>query len=54
MIIKIDQCIRAVIFFSRYFTQKTPKYLNTSKTYNKAHSLGKKCPDKIADKKNNQ
>ena len=21
------------------------------KTHNKAHSLGKKCPDKIADKK---
>ena len=23
------------------------------KTHNKAHSLGKKCLDKIADKKNN-
>ena len=33
---------------------KTPKYLNTPKTHNKAHSLGKKCPDRIADKKNNQ
>ena len=33
---------------------KTLKYLNTPKTHNKAHSLGKKCPDKIADKKNNQ
>ena len=30
---------------------KTPKYLNTPKTHNKAHSLGKKCPNKIADKK---
>ena len=33
---------------------KTPKYLNTPKSHNKAHSLGKKCPNKIADKKNNQ
>ena len=33
---------------------KTRKYLNTPKKHNKAHSLGKKCPDKIADKKNNQ
>ena len=33
---------------------KTSKYLNTPKTHNKAHSLGKMCPDKIADKKNNQ
>ena len=32
---------------------KTHKYLNTPKTHNKAHSLGKKYPDKIADKKNN-
>ena len=31
---------------------KTPKYLNTPKMHNKAHSLGKKCPDKIAEKKN--
>ena len=23
------------------------------KTHNKAHSLGKKCPNKTADKKNN-
>ena len=30
---------------------KTPKYLNTPKMHNKAHSLGKKCPDKITDKK---
>ena len=33
---------------------KTPKYLNTPKKHNKAHSLGKKCVHKIADKKNNQ
>ena len=32
---------------------KTPKYLNMPKTHNKADSLGKKCPNKIADKKNN-
>ena len=30
---------------------KTRKYLNTPKTHNKAQSLGKKCPDKISDKK---
>ena len=33
---------------------KTHKYLNTPKTHNKAHSLGKKYPDNPADKKNNQ
>ena len=33
---------------------KTPKHLNTPKKHNKAHSLGKECPDEIADKKNNQ
>ena len=33
---------------------KTLKYLNTPKTHNKTHSLGKKCPDKIFDKKNSQ
>ena len=33
---------------------KTPKYLNTPKKHNKAHKLGDICPDKIADKKNNQ
>ena len=31
---------------------KTQKYLNTPKTHNKAHSLGKKCRDNPADKKN--
>ena len=43
-------------FFYQYILHKskTPKYLNMPKTHNKAHSLGKKCPDKIADKKNNQ
>ena len=44
------------VFFYQYILHKskTPKYLNMPKTHNKAHSLGKKCPDKIADKKNNQ
>ena len=42
-----------VLFFYRdiLHKNKTPKYLNTPKKHNKAHSLGKKCPDKIADKK---
>ena len=30
---------------------KTPKYLNTPKTHNKVHSLGKKCLHNPADKK---
>ena len=48
--------IRAVLFFYQdvLHKNKTPKYLNTPKTHNQAHSLGKKCPDKIDDKKNNQ
>ena len=33
------------------YKNKTPKYLNTPKTHNKAHSLGKKYLNKIADKK---
>ena len=33
---------------------KTHRYLNTPITHNKAHSLGKECPSKTADKKNNQ
>ena len=33
---------------------KTHKYLNTPKKHNKTHKLGDICPDKIADKKNNQ
>ena len=43
-------------FFYQYILHKnkTPKYLNTPKKRNKAHSLGKKCLDKIADKKKNQ
>ena len=45
--------IRTVLFCYQdiLHKNKTPKYLNTPKTHNKAHSLGKKCPDKIADKK---
>ena len=48
--------IRTVLFFYEdiLHKNKTPKYLNTLKTHNKEHSLGKKCPDKIADKKDNQ
>ena len=45
-------------FFSSYqdilHKYKTHKYLNTPETHNKAHSLGKKCPDNPAGKKNNQ
>ena len=33
---------------------KTQKYLNTPKKNNKAHKLDDICPDKIADKKDNQ
>ena len=45
--------IRTVLFFYQdiLHKNKTPKYLNTPKTHNQAHSLGKKCLDKIADKK---
>ena len=45
--------IRTVLFFYQVILHKNkiPKYLNTPKKHNKAHSLGKKCPDKIADKK---
>ena len=48
--------IRTVFFSYQDFLHKnkTPKYLNALKTHNKAHSLGKKCPDNPADKKNNQ
>ena len=47
--------IGTVVFFYQdiLHKNKTPKYLNTPKKHNKAHSLGKKCLDKIADKKNN-
>ena len=65
MIIKINdnknsssivvEIIRTVIFFYQdiLHKNKTPKYLNTPKKHNKAHKLGDICPDKIADKKNN-
>ena len=45
--------IRTVLFFYQdiLHKNKTPKYLNTPKMHNQAHSLGKKCLDKIADKK---
>ena len=47
------EVIRTVLFFYQdiLHKNKTPKYLNTPKTHNKADSLGKKCPNKIADKK---
>ena len=52
----VVEVTRAVLFFYQdiLHKNKTPKCLNTPKMHNKAHSLGKKCPDKIADKKNNQ
>ena len=45
----VDEGIRTVLFFYQdiLYKNKTPKYLNTPKTHNKAHSLGKKYPDKI-------
>ena len=48
--------METVLFFYQDILHKTkrPKYLNTPKTRNKAHCLGKKCPNKIADKKYNQ
>ena len=52
----VDEGIRTVLFFYQdiLYKNKTPKYLNMPKTHNKAHSLCKKCLNKIADKKNNQ
>ena len=49
----VVQVIRKVCFFYQYILHKnkTHKYLNTTKKYNKAHRLGVLCPDKIADKK---
>ena len=49
----ILEVVRTVIFFYQdiLHKDKTPKYVNTPKKHNKAHSLGRKCPDKIADKK---
>ena len=51
----VIEVIETVPFFKKkkIFTQKE-KYLNTPKNHNKAHGLGKKCLDKIANKKNNQ
>ena len=45
--------IATVLFFYQNILHKnkTAKYLNTRKRHNKAHSLGKKCLHKIADKK---
>ena len=63
MIIKINdnkissivvEVIRTVFSYQDILHKnKTLKYLNTPKTHNKAHKLGDLCPDKIADKKNN-
>ena len=52
----VAEVIRTVRFFYQDILDKnkTPKYLNTPKEHNKAHKLGDICPDKIADKKNNQ
>ena len=52
----VAEVIRTVLFFYQDILDKnkTPKYLNTPKEHNKAHKLGDICPDKIADKKNNQ
>ena len=45
--------IGTVLFFYQdmLHKNKTPKYLDTSKTHNKAHSLGKKRLNKITEKK---
>ena len=50
------EVIKTVLFFYQdiLHKNKTHKYLNTPKKHNKAHKLGDICPDKIADKKNNQ
>ena len=52
----VVEVIRTVLFFYQEILHKnkTPKYLNTPKKHNKARKLGDICPDKIADKKNNQ
>ena len=64
MIIKINdnkissivvEVIRTVFSYQDILHKnKTLKYLNTPKKHNKSHKLGVICPDKIADKKNNQ
>ena len=52
----VVKVIRTASFFYQdiLHKNKTRKYLNTPKKHNKAHKLGDICPDKIADKKNNQ
>ena len=52
----VIEVIETVVFLKKRFLHKnkTHKYLNTPKKHNKSHSLGKKCLDKIANKKNNQ
>ena len=52
----VVEVIGTVLFFYQdiLHKNKTPKYLNTPKKHNKAHSLGKKCLDNPAKKKNNQ
>ena len=52
----VIEVIETIFFFKKRFLHKdkTHKYLNTLKKHNKSHSLGKKCLDKIANKKNNQ
>ena len=48
--------IETVLFLKKRFLykNKTHKYLNTPKKHHKAHSLPKKCLDKIANIRNNQ
>ena len=52
----VVEVIRTALLFYQdiLLKDKTHKYLNTPKKHNKAHKLGDICPDKIADKKNNQ
>ena len=52
----VVEVIRTVLFLYQdiLHKNKTHKYLNMPKKHNKAHKLGVICPDKIADKKNNQ
>ena len=52
----VVQVIRTFLFFYQdiLHKNKTRRYLNTPKEHNKAHKLGDICPEKIADKKNNQ
>ena len=52
----VVEVMRTVLFFYQdiLHKNKTHKYLNRPKKHNKAHKLDDMCPDKIADKKNNQ